>query len=141
MKKIIRHSVFESNSSSTHSLCICTKDEYERWKNGELFYNEYTEKIVERPEFDERFLKKEYFKYKVKKISNGVLYKDTYYKDLDELIDRVQVDRDELEQCKPDEYLTYSQYTDRYDDLEYFSENYTTPGGEEIVAFGTYGYN
>lgn len=141
MKKIIRKGVFESNSSSTHSLCICTKDEYERWKNGELSYNEYTEEIVERPEFDERFLKKEYFKYKAKKISNGVLYKDTYYKDLDELIDRVQVDRDELEQCKPDEYLTYSQYVDRYDDLEYFSENYTTPGGEEIVAFGTYGYN
>ena len=141
MKKIIRQGVFESNSSSTHSLCICTKDEYERWLKGELFYNEYTEKIEELPIFDERRLKQEYFKYKAKKISNGLLYRDTYYKDLDELIDCIQVDHDELEKYKPTEHLTYSQYIDSDDGLEYFSENYTTHGGEEIVAFGKYGYN
>jgi hypothetical protein len=38
MKKQIRNGVFETNSSSTHSLVICTKAQYEKWKNGELVY-------------------------------------------------------------------------------------------------------
>ena len=29
----------------------------------------------------------------------------------------------------------------KYSDLEYFVDYYTTPGGEEIVAFGKYGYD
>lgn len=37
MKKIqIRQGVFETNSSSTHSLTICSKQEYEDFKNGKL---------------------------------------------------------------------------------------------------------
>ena len=37
MKKI-RNNVFETNSSSTHSITICSKDDYDKWVNGELFY-------------------------------------------------------------------------------------------------------
>ena len=29
MKQSIRYGVFETNSSSTHTLCICTEKEYE----------------------------------------------------------------------------------------------------------------
>ena len=36
MKKIIRQGVFESNSSSTHSLTMCMKSDYDKWCNGEL---------------------------------------------------------------------------------------------------------
>lgn len=36
--KQVRLGVFETNSSSTHSLVICTKEEYEKWKSGELLY-------------------------------------------------------------------------------------------------------
>lgn len=34
----VRLGVFETNSSSTHSLVVCTKEEYEKWKSGELLY-------------------------------------------------------------------------------------------------------
>ena len=34
-KKIIRKGTFETNSSSTHSLTMCMKDDYEKWCNGE----------------------------------------------------------------------------------------------------------
>lgn len=31
MKKQIRYEVFETNSSSVHSLTMCSSDEYEKW--------------------------------------------------------------------------------------------------------------
>lgn len=38
MKETIRHGVFETNSSSVHSLSICSSEEYNRWRNGETVY-------------------------------------------------------------------------------------------------------
>lgn len=32
----IRKNTFETNSSSTHSITICTEEEFEKFKNGEL---------------------------------------------------------------------------------------------------------
>ena len=40
----IRHNVFETNSSSSHSLVVCTKDEYIKFKKMELFY--ITKKVL-----------------------------------------------------------------------------------------------
>jgi hypothetical protein len=42
----IRQGVFETNSSSTHSITICTKKEYEAFENGELMFDEYFGKLV-----------------------------------------------------------------------------------------------
>lgn len=39
MKTNIRNNVFETNSSSVHTLCICTEDEYKKFKNGEWLYD------------------------------------------------------------------------------------------------------
>lgn len=36
MKRQIRQGVFETNSSSEHSLAIVSNNDYERWKKGEL---------------------------------------------------------------------------------------------------------
>ena len=41
----IRQGVFETNSSSTHSLCICTKKEYEDFKDGKLSFNHYRDRL------------------------------------------------------------------------------------------------
>ena len=46
--KVIRQGVFETNSSSTHSLTICSGEEYSKWENGELYWN-YGD-FVEMPE-------------------------------------------------------------------------------------------
>ena len=37
MKRQIRRGVFETNSSSTHSITMCMKSDYDRWSNGEGF--------------------------------------------------------------------------------------------------------
>lgn len=46
MKINIRKNVFETNSSSVHSLCICTEEEFDAWKKGELYYNYYSDEFT-----------------------------------------------------------------------------------------------
>lgn len=36
MKIQIRQSVFETNSSSTHVLCLCSEEDFIKFKNGKL---------------------------------------------------------------------------------------------------------
>ena len=96
--KQIRHSVFETNSSSTHSLTICTKGEYAKWKKGEL-------------------------------VLEGEDLREPKDDELD--ADGKLVDEDDV--------YTYERYGDI--DQEQFEQSYTTPNGEELVAFGCYGYD
>ena len=44
--KQIRKNVFETNSSSTHSLTMCTEAEYEKWKDGEMVYDYWNEELI-----------------------------------------------------------------------------------------------
>ena len=41
MKIQVRQNVFETNSSSTHSLVVATKSEFEDFKNGKTVYCQY----------------------------------------------------------------------------------------------------
>lgn len=43
--KSIRESVFESNSSSVHSLTVVSKEEYEDFENGKELWNPETEEL------------------------------------------------------------------------------------------------
>ena len=45
--KQIRKNVFETNSSSTHSLTMCTEAEYEKWKDGKLIYDRWEHALIE----------------------------------------------------------------------------------------------
>ena len=38
MKREVRRGVFETNSSSVHSLTMCSGEEYKKWENGEVLY-------------------------------------------------------------------------------------------------------
>lgn len=49
MKINIRKNVFETNSSSVHSLCICTEEEFDAWKKGELYYNYWSDEFTKSP--------------------------------------------------------------------------------------------
>ena len=46
MKRQIRRGVFETNSSSVHSLTMCSGDEYDKWAKGEFVYDTYEEKLI-----------------------------------------------------------------------------------------------
>lgn len=46
MKRQIRRGVFETNSSSTHSLTMCTESDFEKWLNGELVWSRWNDELV-----------------------------------------------------------------------------------------------
>lgn len=50
MLRTIRRSVFETNSSSTHSITMCLKEDYDKWKNGELLFDGWTNTFIKSPE-------------------------------------------------------------------------------------------
>lgn len=110
MKIQIRRGIFETNSSSTHSITMCTKDDYTRWENGELIYDSCKGKLI--PISDEK-----YQNWKNNKDEED----DGGYKD----------------------YMTYNEFFDYFCDycnFEDFEEDYISPSGEHIIAFGYYGY-
>jgi len=94
--RTIRRGVFETNSSSTHSISIVSKEEFDKWKNGELLYDRYEKLFLTKDESQEL------------------------------------EDQDDLN--------TYDEY---FDDgcLEGFTKKHTTKSGDEIIAFGKYGYD
>lgn len=60
--RTIRKRCFETNSSSMHSLCVCSESEYQQWIDGKLIYDVFTEELIQKEdmkdgyEFLERYL-------------------------------------------------------------------------------------
>lgn len=112
MKKIVRLNTFETNSSSSHSLTWCTEKQFEDWKNGKLYVDEWSNKFYTQEEYDEM----------VKGIA----------KDNNCSIEDV------LEE--PREFELPESWDDYYDrDLEIDYYKYTTEHGDKIVAVCRYG--
>lgn len=63
MKRQIRRSVFETNSSSVHSLTMCTQSDYDRWKNEELIYDYWDNKLISTDELDDDYEEERYYTY------------------------------------------------------------------------------
>lgn len=63
MKRQIRRGVFETNSSSVHSLTMCTQSDYDRWKNGELIYDYWDGKLIPIDELDDDYDEGRYYTY------------------------------------------------------------------------------
>jgi hypothetical protein len=116
----IRRGVFETNSSSTHSLTMCSESEFEKWKNGELLLNRWDRTFIAKEEYIKKYEenKKKYF--------------EKYPNDTEEDFENYIND--------DKEYYTYEEFW--YDiDYETFKEKYTTEKGEKIVAFGYFGFD
>ena len=123
MKIQIRQGVFETNSSSTHSITMCTKSEFDEWREGKLYRNDgwWGDSTSE-------LKKKAFLTYDeaIELIKTSPWYHSTdEYEDIDAYFR---------------EYEIYS-YESWGCDYETDVEHYTTPNGEEIVAVCYYGYN
>ena len=144
--KQIRCNVFETNSSSTHTLAICTEDEYKDWQDGKLLFNKWNETFVknsinitkqDRKEAEERY----------------TTYKGKYYKDWSELTDSereeytynyiAQQRRQEKSFSFEEDGLTYQEFMQNCnnDGLETETSHYTSPSGDKLVITCAYGYN
>lgn len=129
--KTIRQNVFETNSSSTHSMTIMDAYDYERWiKETDACYDEDTKKIIS---IDQRkaMIKKDIIEHRQKYYPDKVLDKIT-----DEEIE------DYLNQNLYDYPLTYVEYQDTCDSyLDYDINHYTTQSNDKIVILCKYGHD
>ena len=144
--KQIRKNVFETNSSSTHTLAICTEDEYKDWKDGKLLFNKWHETFVKNSikitKQDREEAQRCYTQYKGK-----------YYKDWFELTDEereeyiynhiAQQRRQEKTFSFEEDGLTYQEFMQNCsnDGLETETSHYTSPSGDKLVITCAYGYN
>lgn len=135
----IRQGVFETNSSSTHSLCICTKKEYEDFKDGKLSYNYYGDRL-EDCNIPSNYMNraKEYYEKN----------KTRFMLDWDNLSPEDQKNymiNEFDESYKGDGIFkynyTFEQFKNSFDGLESYTRFFTSPSGDEMVAFGVYGYD
>ncbi len=140
----IRSCVFETNSSSTHSINICTRKDWLNWKEGKLLYNPYEEHFIDNyllseekkmarlREYYESMIKKEFYKE----------FQDLTKEEVRNLMMRAVSDGyifDSNADVDCYDYFTYSDFWDTDDELEHYVTNYTSESGEEIVIFGKYG--
>lgn len=120
----IRRGVFETNSSSTHSITICSESEFDKWKEGKVYFND-SWALCDDPQW---LTKEETIK---AIISCGFPPKENPY----------DMDDNELNDLLSNEYgiYTYYNYFNDYD-YEHYEKRYRSEHGDEIVAFGYYGY-
>lgn len=136
MKRQVRRGVFETNSSSTHSLTMCSEEEFKAWKRGEVLFQEYGEEnfisATKLSEHDKKMAEENYEE-----------NKDEFQKDWKDLSEDAK-QRYYTEYAKDNDIIdedakSYDQYMDD-GDLETFVQQYTSTNGDKIVAFGKYGY-
>lgn len=145
----VRQGVFETNSSSTHTLTICSKEDYEDWERGDKFWldNDWgklqTNKSFVTPE-ELAELTEKYNEEEQKRIDAG----DEYAKVLD--IDKVLNERRDYDSWNDSywdtersalEAYTMDDWYQRNGDLETYERTFTSPSGDEMVAFGAFGYD
>ncbi len=145
----VRQGVFETNSSSTHTLTICSKDDFDKWKHGDVFWldNDWgklqTNKSFVTPE-ELAELTEKYNEEEQKRIDAG----DEYAKVLD--IDKVLNERRDYDSYYDSYWDTERSALEAYTmddwyqcncDLETYERTFTSPSGDEMVAFGAFGYD
>lgn len=134
----VRQGVFETNSSSTHSITVTTEETYNAWLQGLVKFNEWSETFTERKvmtDADKRACREDY-----------QASKPSYYKDWDDLSDKdkqMQYDsyaRKYLDNMDSD-FITNDEWRCRHSGCEFSEVHYTTEHGDKIVAFGCGGYD
>lgn len=124
MKRQIRRGVFETNSSSVHSITLCSQDEYAKWERGEVLFWKDQDKFGTKEDIISELKTKKYY-------SGELIYPDTDWNDEDTIYD---IFSDE-------EIQTEGQFWDNVDYCETFSDAYVTKSGEVVKAFGYYGHD
>lgn len=107
--------MFETNSSSTHSITMCSKDDYDGWQKGEIYLDAYNSELLSKDEA------------------------------LDAVAEYTGLSVEEINDCDDKATLfleskvySFSAFKDDYT-YEHFKDEFTTKNGETVVAFGYYG--
>ncbi len=150
MKFQVRRGVFETNSSSVHSITMCNKSDFDKWENGELVYDwgreliiPITEEIKSKMENDiysDYYTFDDFFNNDFDKWENGELVYD-WGREL--IIPITEEIKSKMENDIYSDYYTFDDFFNNYErmDLETFCDSFKTASGEEVVAFGYHGHD
>lgn len=126
--KQIRRNVFETNSSSVHSITMCLEDIYDKWVNDEVYFYDSTYKL---PEGRDKFFTWD----DMLEFMRNELNVDE--EDIKALIEAKENDDSEFTSILQDsDFYTADSYESYNEDCESYAEVFTTPMGERVVAFG-----
>lgn len=118
----IRRGVFETNSSSTHSIAILTEEENQQWLKGDILRYRWSDEFITKEEYAKKFegLKQQYSK------ENNIPIEDVDDYDVQEYF------------CDDIAY-NFEDYDDVME-LESDVTKYTTKNGERLIIRCWYGY-
>ncbi len=124
----IRHNVFETNSSSVHSITMCLKDIYDKWVNDEVYFYDSTYKL---PKGRDKFFTWD----EMIEFMQDELHVNE--EDIKALIEAKENDDSEFTSILHDsDFYTADSYENYNEDCESYVQVFTTPLGERVVAFG-----
>ena len=133
----IRRNVFETNSSSTHSLIICSDKTYNDWMDEKVVYNSYAEEFVEAKQPTEI----DFHKAEVMYTEN----KSDYMKDWKDLTPEMQLaylKENVMEENDTYQYKTYEDYRNEMNSMEEsFERTWETEHGDVVHILGYMGYD
>lgn len=153
----MRPSVFETNSSSTHTLNISTLDDFLKFNRGEAYIIDtystdfqellperqsqiYTEEEVQdaldkyAPIYEQKYKNEKWYH----PIDTNML-RDAYH-DGTVTDDPYDVNKERMYARDDLGIMSYDDLHSTYD-LEYYEQQFTSPSGDEMVAFGLFGYD
>lgn len=119
MKLVYRNGMFETNSSSTHSMIIGMEDDFKKWEAGKLFYDRHTGSFCTKEEA-------------IEYLKNCKWYKDNDFDNMSE--------EDLMEWLQDANFVSYDEFSDN-EYLETDYNTFTTPKGETICMVCKYGYD
>lgn len=122
----IRRGCFETNSSSVHSLSMCMKSEYDEWDSGKFYFNTNA-RWDDSPKFMTKEEVVQYLKERSPYAYSEIIEGNCNENEITEI----------MRDCG---FYTSDDFYDNCD-METFYKEFTTPAGEDVVAFGYYGYD
>lgn len=123
-----RNCVFETNSSSTHSITMCMASDDEKWKNGELYWDRWNGKFVSKDDVDKYIeeIRNEFKEYEPDYVQGEPEWDSAFEEYLND----------------DNPYYSRGRYSSKigywYDT---YTDRFTTPSGDEVVSFGYYGHD
>lgn len=136
----IRPGVFETNSSSTHSLNICKKSDYLEWVNNpDIVYVGESWRFGPSEFNDREFVTRQEI------VDRAIAYNrengDCKYPETIEEWFKEADDWWRINEAVENEIYTFEDWNQNNEDLTTFEYSYTSEHGDEIEVFGAYGYD
>lgn len=141
MKRSIRSSVFETNSSSVHSCSITTEQNYKDFNSGKVWYNEGEDKYLPEKdaiEFNLNYIKdsNEFTNEEFKKFTDVYKKEKNFY----DAFEAINVEFNKWDIDPYDVYLNSDDYWD-YNQYEDWWKGFNDSNGTPMVAWGYCGHD